>query len=235
MLLILIKKTFSFSDLTFFKDERKNPQVYFTNLLFHFLLAGLSNNHGITAYTEKTFVKESYASAIFPKVACLLNHSCNPNTSVVCQKDIQITFATRTILKDEEICHIYNCHFADTPLEVRQSEMLKNYHFNCTCTACVEDYKMYKDMPEDFDDKDYLEAGQKVLMAFQEKDFKEAGNFLVKKLTIASEKLKEPHKLLITDRAALTECLTQQYGNKSFMECVGQSTGSSHNIGMLYK
>ena len=56
-------------------------------------------------------MKESYASAIFPKVACLLNHSCNPNTSVVCQKDIQITFATRTILKDEEICHIYNCHF----------------------------------------------------------------------------------------------------------------------------
>ena len=57
----------------------------------------------------------------------------------------------------------------------------------------------------------------------------------MKKLTIASEKLKEPHKLLLTDRAALIECLTQQYGNKSFIESVGQSTGSSQNIGMLYK
>lgn len=27
-------------------------------------------------------MKESYAAAIFPKVACLLNHSCNPNYSV---------------------------------------------------------------------------------------------------------------------------------------------------------
>ena len=182
-------------------------------MLFYFLLAGLSNNHGITAYTEKNFITEPYASGTFPK-SIIINHSCNPNTSVVVQKDVQITFATRTILKDEEICQIYDCHFADTPLEVRQSVMLKKYHFKCTCVACVENYKLFKELPEDFDDKNYVEAGQQALMAFQAKDFKEAGNCLVKKLTIASEKLKEPHKLLLSDRAALIECLTQQYGNQ---------------------
>ena len=111
----------------------------------------MSNNHGITSVTPKVFKPVCNGKAVFPKVASLLNHSCNPNTSVVVQKDVQITYATKTIYPGEEICHIYNNHFADSPKDKRQAAMLKDYHFQCSCLACENNYELFENLPKDFD------------------------------------------------------------------------------------
>ena len=200
-----------------FTDARKNPQVYFTYLLFHFALAIRSNNHGISALTTTMDKNRRYALGIFPKVACLLNHSCNPNTAVVVQNDEQVTYATKQIKPGEEICHIYNCHFADTPFEKRQKEMFKNYHFKCACLACMENYPIYEELPEEFSNDEYNEATEKAMFAYQAKDFKKASKYLAMKLKIASENLHEPHQVFIRDRAAFIQCIWQQYGTKTYL------------------
>ena len=77
-----------------FQDARKNPQIFFTGLLFHFLLNTMSNNHGIGI---GNFQQKRYATGIFTRAVSLLNHSCAPNTGVVCTKDMQMTVATKRI------------------------------------------------------------------------------------------------------------------------------------------
>ena len=71
-----------------FTDERQDPKVFFIGLLFHFLLNAMSNNHGIGI---GNFQQKRYASGIFTRAVSLLNHSCAPNTGVVCSKDVQMT------------------------------------------------------------------------------------------------------------------------------------------------
>ena len=77
--------------------------------------------------TELTSVATSVqrtevGNGVFPRVASLLNHSCDPNTATVIvgqnhSSDSnsetvivglnQFTVASRTIEKGEEICHVY--------------------------------------------------------------------------------------------------------------------------------
>ena len=72
-----------FPDLKYhFQDERRSPEVFFTSLIFHFMLATYSNNHSISASVPGQFEKRKYALAIFCRVVSLLNHSCNPNTGI---------------------------------------------------------------------------------------------------------------------------------------------------------
>ena len=208
-----------FSDLNTFNDERKNPQVYFTYLLFHFILAVKSNCFGIQALTSTMFENEKrdYAIGIFSKAASLLNHSCNPNTSVVFVKDEQITFATKQIVPGEEICHIYKCHFVDNPLEKRQNVLLNSYHFKCTCKACVNNYLTLNELPHEFEDEEYKDLEEKAKQAFQAREFKQATQYFARKLKIASEKLQEPHQVFIKDRALLITSISEQFGNKTLI------------------
>ena len=114
------------------------------------MLAGASNNHGVAAMTsDERNQKQKIATAIFPGTASLLNHSCNPNTATLIQKDFQIVYAVKTIQQGEEISDIYKCHFCETPLEIRQKQILESYHFKCTCTACVENYATFNELPEE--------------------------------------------------------------------------------------
>ena len=187
--------------------------------MFHFILAVKSNCFGIQALTSSMFEKEKrdYAIGIFSKAASLLNHSCNPNTSVVFVKDEQITFATKQIVPGEEICHIYKCHFVDNPLEKRQNVLLKNYHFKCTCKACINNYLTLNELPNEFHDEEYEEIEKKAIKAFQARDFKQAAQYFAKKLKIASEKLQEPHQVFIKDRALLITSISEQFGNKTLI------------------
>lgn len=153
---------------------------------------------------------------MFPKVASLINHSCNPNTGTVVKKDVQITIATKRIHPGEEICQVYQCHFADTPFAQRQSVLKELYHFQCQCKACVLKFPLYQDLPGDFAHPEYLELSKDFKDAFEANKLIKACDIVVKKLIIASEFLKEPHSVFVTDRAALIECFWHCYGNKVY-------------------
>jgi hypothetical protein len=209
----------SFSDLTFFakKDDlRQDLKVYFTGLLFQFGLAVLSNNHGISEITAGQLNRTKYGLAFYPKSASLMNHSCNPNTGTVVIKNMQITVATKKIEPGEEICHIYQGHFADTCLQDRQSLMVTMYHFKCTCLACTLDYPMFKDLPGDFDNQEYLSLGICVQEACDKNDFATATELLIQGLKLVCQHLKQPHQIFLRDRALLLECLWLCFGNKTF-------------------
>ena len=80
---------------SYFTDERQDPKIFFIGLLFHFLLNAMSNNHGIGI---GNFQQKRYASGIFTRAVSLLNHSCAPNTGVVCSKDVQMTVGNSTLI-----------------------------------------------------------------------------------------------------------------------------------------
>ena len=199
--------------LEHFKDERKDPQVFFIRLMFHFLLNILSNNHSITYSTPGTFKRGKYASAVFSAVAALLNHSCATNTGTVVQRDVQITVATRRIEIGEEICHIYQGHFADTSLEKRNNLMEKFFHFKCTCQACEENWPLYDELEDEFENEEYESLTSELQNVFDAADYQKALKVMHKKLKLICDNLQEPHKLFIKDRAAYLECLWQCYGN----------------------
>ena len=188
------------------------------------MLAGASNNHAVSAMTsadehkKQHGQKQKIATAIFPGTASLLNHSCNPNTASLIQQDFQIIYAVKTIQQGEEISDIYKCHFCETPLEVRQKEILDSYHFKCTCTACLENYATFDELPEDnFNDKDYDEAHRNAMIAFHSLKYKEAATHLAKTLTIICEKLTEPNKLVLKNRISFIDCVEKHYGNKMYL------------------
>ena len=201
------------SALQYFKDERKDPRVFFINLLFHFLLNTLSNNHSLTYSTPGRFEKGKYASAIFSKVVAIINHSCATNTGIVVQRDLQVTVATKRIEIGEEICHIYQGHFADTPLEERNKLMQDFFHFTCKCQACVENWPLYDELDDKFDNEEYESLTAELQTAFDAADYQKALQVMHKKLKLVCDNLQEPHKLYIKDRAAYLECLWQCYGN----------------------
>ena len=56
----------------------------------------------------------------------------------------------RCITKGEEINHIYQGHFGDTPKEKRQSILSRLFHFNCCCVACVRNYPLASALPQTY-------------------------------------------------------------------------------------
>ncbi|XP_058267583.1 SET and MYND domain-containing protein 4 isoform X2 [Hemibagrus wyckioides] len=91
------------------------------------------------------------ATAIFP-VLSLLNHSCQPNTSIsfdvglsssgssnplYFSSGVTVTVrACRDISAGQELLHCYGPHCSRMEVEKRQHLLLKQYFFHCKCEAC---------------------------------------------------------------------------------------------------
>ncbi|XP_053562195.1 SET and MYND domain-containing protein 4 [Bombina bombina] len=75
------------------------------------------------------------ATAMFP-VLSMLNHSCDPNTSVSFQGRCCMVRASRPIKKGEEVCHCYGPHKLRLGVEERQRLLNAQYFFTCHCDAC---------------------------------------------------------------------------------------------------
>ena len=56
----------------------------------------------------------------------------------------------RCIPKGDEITHIYQGHFGDTPKEKRQDILDRMFHFKCLCSACVNDYPLANKLPHTY-------------------------------------------------------------------------------------
>lgn len=197
-----------------FKDLRRSPDIFFTSLIFHFMLASYSNSFALQVLMSQN-KKQKYGLAIFP-ASTLLNHSCNPNTTVVTQKNFQVTVASKRIFPGEEICHIYQGHFADTLLEKRKQLMGDYFHFICNCLACTQNYPLYSQLDKTFDNEEYFSLTSAAQDAFSTQNYTKGLDIMTKRLTIISDNLQEPHQLFIQDRAAFIECLWQCYANKIF-------------------
>ena len=54
------------------------------------------------------------------------------------------------ISKGDEITHIYQGHFGDTEKEERHRILQNMFHFECSCTACVLNYPLARDLPSTY-------------------------------------------------------------------------------------
>ncbi|XP_062967874.1 SET and MYND domain-containing protein 4 isoform X1 [Cynocephalus volans] len=75
------------------------------------------------------------ATGIFPVVS-LLNHSCNPNTTVSFISTVATIRASQPIGKGQEILHCYGPHMNRMGVAERQQKLRSQYFFDCNCSVC---------------------------------------------------------------------------------------------------
>uniref|UniRef100_A0A8C6V6V3 Protein-lysine N-methyltransferase SMYD4 n=1 Tax=Naja naja TaxID=35670 RepID=A0A8C6V6V3_NAJNA len=78
------------------------------------------------------------ATGFFPALS-LLNHSCDPNTSVAftgCTVEVR---ALRPIPLGQELLHCYGPHRCRMGAAERRRRLLAQYFFECRCQACLEE------------------------------------------------------------------------------------------------
>ncbi|XP_063002825.1 SET and MYND domain-containing protein 4 [Elgaria multicarinata webbii] len=78
------------------------------------------------------------ATALFPVVS-LLNHSCDPNTSVTFGGRTAEVRALEPIPRGQEILHCYGPHRCRMGAARRRERLLSQYFFECRCQACSEE------------------------------------------------------------------------------------------------
>ncbi|XP_069471468.1 SET and MYND domain-containing protein 4 isoform X2 [Ambystoma mexicanum] len=78
------------------------------------------------------------ATAFFP-VTSLLNHSCDPNTSMSFRGRSVLVRAAQPIKRGQEVALSYGPHRSKMALSRRQQLLSQQYFFKCTCHACLEE------------------------------------------------------------------------------------------------
>nr|XP_034995353.1 SET and MYND domain-containing protein 4 isoform X3 [Zootoca vivipara]XP_034995354.1 SET and MYND domain-containing protein 4 isoform X3 [Zootoca vivipara] len=78
------------------------------------------------------------ATALYPVVS-LLNHSCEPNTSVTFSGRTAEVRALQSIPRGQEILHCYGPHRCRMGAAKRRKQLLSQYFFECRCLPCLEE------------------------------------------------------------------------------------------------
>lgn len=81
-------------------------------------------------------------------VLSLLNHSCDPNVVRHCYGDTIVVTTVRRIGAGEELLDNYGYHYATQGVKERRAKLGGQYHFQCACQPCTEQWPLYQDIPE---------------------------------------------------------------------------------------
>ncbi|KAJ6636018.1 SET and MYND domain-containing protein 4 [Pseudolycoriella hygida] len=77
------------------------------------------------------------------------NHSCNSNVYRFTIGNTCIVKALREIRCGEEILDSYGPHFASNSMEERTRHLKGQYFFTCSCSACIENWVTYSQLPRE--------------------------------------------------------------------------------------
>ena len=176
-------------------------------------------------------------NCIFTRIASIVNHSCDPNTtSVTTDGDTQMGFATRCISKGEEINQIYQGHYGNTAKADRQKVLKQMFHFDCQCLACIHDYPSADQLPREYTspestfesfkegttsildvEKEHEAFNQELFDKLEKCDLDGMIDIYCQRTNLANKAgLKSPHLVYVMARAALTDCLWLKYGNRGW-------------------
>ncbi|XP_078064841.1 protein-lysine N-methyltransferase SMYD4 [Mustelus asterias] len=95
---------------------------------------GVGNSH--VAEMEEVRIATAFYSGM-----SLLNHSCDPNTSITFRNTTITVRASRPIPAGQEVLHCYGPHWSRMAVKERQRALCLQYFFQCWCTACVSEEK----------------------------------------------------------------------------------------------
>ncbi|KAL7306415.1 hypothetical protein TKK_0001832 [Trichogramma kaykai] len=116
--------------------------LFFGGLILRNMQLIESNAHSHSE--ERQSIPHVIGHDILPFLS-LFNHSCNPNVSRVSSKDGTILFAILPIEEGEQLFDQYSCIHSMQTKEERTS-VLKQYHFDCQCSACLNDWPLYENL-----------------------------------------------------------------------------------------
>lgn len=84
---------------------------------------------------------------LYPTVA-FFNHSCDPGVVRYFNGNTIMLRAIKHISQGSIVAENYGPIFTQVQKEERQSQLLKQYHFNCMCTPCMENWPTFKEMDD---------------------------------------------------------------------------------------
>ncbi|CAF3364631.1 unnamed protein product [Rotaria sp. Silwood1] len=196
--LSLINNT-SFSRQAF---ENLDYQIYICSLLLSHLQSLPCNAHEISEFIYHRLSPLSSScieigAGIYATLS-LFNHSCNPN---VIRNFIGETVIVRLLSSissnNIELLDNYGCLSATMNKNERQKKLNEQYHFECQCQPCIEQWPNYDQLPEG--------TGEKNIIS---KEFDEAFKRLI-------EGEKPSKNDLNTFEEFIAQCDEQMQGNKS--------------------
>ncbi|XP_053130535.1 SET and MYND domain-containing protein 4 [Hemicordylus capensis] len=122
--------------------------MVFGEAVLRHMLQLQSNSQAITALRESgsgggpvtSREQVRLAAALFP-VLSLLNHSCDPNTSVTFSSTTAEVRALQPIPRGQEILHCYGPHRSRMGAAERRERLLAQYFFECRCQPCLDELR----------------------------------------------------------------------------------------------
>ncbi|KAL0280425.1 UNVERIFIED_CONTAM: hypothetical protein PYX00_001719 [Menopon gallinae] len=118
------------------------------NVILRHIVQVISNSHSIctsnsASPTSGLDLKERrIGSAIYPSVS-MMNHSCETSIVEGFHQDIFVGRACKKIKKGEEVYSNYGPNCILTDRLSRQKRLKDQYHFECKCPRCSEEYDLY--------------------------------------------------------------------------------------------
>lgn len=103
-------------------------------------------------YINATTMQNTFGDDVgfmFDPIFAMINHSCNPNCTLIWKNEDQLLLKVLNNIKPAEELFINYCPI-NMPEELRQKTLMRNFFFNCECEGCSEvDKKLDKWIPID--------------------------------------------------------------------------------------
>lgn len=126
-----------------------DQEDFFNCFVFKQTQIAASNYHGLFNGVIRNSEIESnpqYGSGSFP-FCSLINHSCAPNLVRVNSGCKNYVIINRPIPAGGQLFDNYGYHHCLEDFNDRQSSLLGQYMFKCTCEACIKRYPLFTDLP----------------------------------------------------------------------------------------
>ena len=153
--------------------ENVDYQIYICSLILSHLQSLPCNAHEISEFiyhrlSPLTSSCLEIGAGIYATLS-LFNHSCNPNVIRNFIGDTVVVRLLSSISSDQtELMDNYGCLSATMEKNERQTKLHEQYHFQCQCQPCVDQWPNYDQLPEGTGEKkivskDYDEAFQRLI------------------------------------------------------------------------
>ncbi|XP_044754410.1 SET and MYND domain-containing protein 4-like [Coccinella septempunctata] len=133
---------------TDFFESDDDAKLIFDSLLFQHLQTMACNFHDINELSLNSdgIYESTQLGAGAYNFLSLFNHSCNPNVCRTSYGTTEVVSAVRTIRKGEQLFDNYGFHYGIHPKSMRQASLKKQYHFDCNCQACSNNWATVQDL-----------------------------------------------------------------------------------------
>jgi hypothetical protein len=141
--------------------ENLDYQIYICSLILSHLQSLPCNAHEISEFIYHRLSPLSSScieigAGIYATLS-LFNHSCNPNVIRNFLGDTVIVRLLSSISSNNiELVDNYGCLSATMDKNERQKKLNEQYHFQCQCQPCLEQWPNYNQLPEGTGDKNII-------------------------------------------------------------------------------